>query len=211
MELHCHPEAPISIIEEASNTTQMKHASVPSAILPACPQSVSSLSPNIGEPSATPDRSLESHPVFSLPDTSVVVAEEQEYRYLNLINLSEFQFRSSGTQTGTIREKRLGFSLPACPNLAEDTCGTSQHHLATAHIGYTRSLALVHVSYGCLPAAVPCGCPAPDVPFAAAGCVWWACVAELPPAVPPGRTGAGAAGHLGGNGEITEAATAAAC
>ncbi|KYN27032.1 hypothetical protein ALC57_03374 [Trachymyrmex cornetzi] len=76
-----------------------------------------------------------------------------------------------------------------------------------------RSLARVHVSYGCLPppAAVPCGCPAPGAPLAAAGCVWWACATELPPAVPPGRTGAGAAGHLGGNGEITEAATAAAC
>ncbi|KYN33719.1 hypothetical protein ALC56_11977 [Trachymyrmex septentrionalis] len=77
-----------------------------------------------------------------------------------------------------------------------------------------RSLARVHVSYGCLPlpAAVPCGCLAPGAPLAAAaGCVWWACAAELPPAVPPGRTGPGAAGHLGGNGEITEAATAAAC
>jgi len=130
------------------------------------------------------------------------------------MNLSEFQFPSSTdgyyeyARNARVPFYRLG------SNLAEDTCGTSQH-LAMAHIGYTRllarSLALVHVSYGCLPAAVPCGCPAPDAPFAAAGCVWWACAAELPPAVPPGRTGAGAAGHLGGNGEITEAATAAAC
>lgn len=72
-------------------------------------------------------------------------------------------------------------------------------------------LAHIHAFYGCLLAVVPCGCPAPGAPFAAAGCVWWACVAELFPALPPGKTGPGAAGHLGGNGEITEAATAAAC
>lgn len=91
-------------------------------------------------------------------------------------------------------------------NVAWKIHGTLLSH--RLHRSFTRD----HASYGCLPppAAVPCGCPALD-PLLAAGCVWWACVAELPPAVPPDRTGAGAAGHLGGNGEITEAATAAAC
>ncbi|KAK0072483.1 hypothetical protein PV325_011288 [Microctonus aethiopoides] len=60
-------------------------------------------------------------------------------------------------------------------------------------------------SYGCLP-GLPCECPALPPMLAVAGCVWWVC-AEFPAA----GTGAGAAGHLGGKGEITEAATAAAC
>jgi len=146
MELHCHPKAPISIIEEASNTTHVKHTTILSPILPACPQPVSLFSPNIGEPSAT-------RPVFGISSNLRPSWYFGRYRGAGIsisqfFNLSGFQFRSSGRHGRVlrVREKHLGLSLYRLgSNLAEDACGTSQH-LALAHIGYTRLLALLSMS-----------------------------------------------------------------